>query len=163
MEVTAQYLGDPKFEVADRGHRVVCDQPRDNGGSDEGMPPPELLLGSLATCAAYYAAQYLKTRGLPAEELRVRVSAETVLHPTRLASFRNEVTAPALDEPSSNWPTEGRESLSDSQHTFGTAKYRSRGQCRGISRGVVSVVRTDTIRSGTDLWNGKPKLNSRGS
>jgi len=60
-----------KFEVAARGHRVICDQPFDSGGSDEGMSPPEFLLASLATCAAYFAAQYLKTRGLPAEDLGV--------------------------------------------------------------------------------------------
>src|ERR1035438_5447527 len=60
MEVVAQYLADSKFEVAARGHRVICDQPVDNGGSDGGMTPPEFLLASLATCAAYYAAQYLK-------------------------------------------------------------------------------------------------------
>lgn len=43
MEVLAQYLGGSKFEVTARGHRVVCDQPLDNGGSDEGMSPPEFL------------------------------------------------------------------------------------------------------------------------
>jgi len=37
----------------------------DNGGSDEGMSPPEFLLTSLATCAAYYGAQYLKTLACP--------------------------------------------------------------------------------------------------
>ena len=49
MEVTASYLGGSKFEVAARGHRVICDQPLDNGGSDEGMAPAEFLLASLAT------------------------------------------------------------------------------------------------------------------
>ena len=60
MEVSVRYLGDTKFEVAARGHRVICDQPIDNGGADEGMSPPEFLLASLATCAGYYATQYLK-------------------------------------------------------------------------------------------------------
>jgi putative redox protein len=98
MEVIAQYLGGSKFEVAARGHRVICDQPLDNGGSDAGMSPPEFLLASLATCAAYYAAQYLKTRGLPAEDLGVRVTAEKALKPARLASFRIEVTGLLLEE-----------------------------------------------------------------
>ena len=71
MEVLAYYIEGSKFEVNARGHRVICDQPIDNGGSDEGMSPPEFLLASLATCAAYYAAQYLKTRGLPADDLKV--------------------------------------------------------------------------------------------
>jgi len=75
MEVTAQFLEDFKFEVAARGHRVICDQPVENGGADAGMTPPEFLLASLATCAAYHAAQYLKTRQLPAQDLKVRVQA----------------------------------------------------------------------------------------
>src|SRR6266446_464920 len=98
MELLAQYLGDSKFEVAARGHRVICEQPLNNGGSDEGMAPPEFLLASLAACAAYYATQYLKTRGLPADDLKVQVSAEKALQPARLASFRIEVFAPVLDE-----------------------------------------------------------------
>jgi hypothetical protein len=31
VEVLAQYLQNSKFEVAARGHRVICDQPLDNG------------------------------------------------------------------------------------------------------------------------------------
>jgi len=77
---------------------VICDQPVDNGGSDAGMSPPEFLLASLATCAAYYAAQYLKTRKLPAQDLKVRVSAEKVLRPARLTSFHIEVAVPGLDD-----------------------------------------------------------------
>ncbi|MSV29283.1 MAG: hypothetical protein EXQ52_11180 [Bryobacterales bacterium] len=69
MEVKAVYLDDSKFEVAARTHRAICGQPRDNGGADAGMSPPEFLMASLASCAAYYAAQYLKTRGLPASGL----------------------------------------------------------------------------------------------
>lgn len=98
MEVSAQYLENSKFEVAARGHRVICDQPVDNGGTDQGMTPPELLLAALATCATYYAAQYLKARKLPTQDLKVRVSAEKATQPARLASFHIEVTVPALDD-----------------------------------------------------------------
>src|SRR5512144_3285402 len=98
MEVFAEYVGGAKCEVTARGHRVISDQPLDNGGSDEGMAPPEFLLVSLATCAAHYAVQYLKTRKLPTANVKVRVSAEKVLQPARLASFRIEVTTPELDE-----------------------------------------------------------------
>jgi len=98
MEVMARYIEDSKFEVAARGHRVICDQPIDNGGSDKGMSPPEFLLASLATCAAYYATQYLKTRGLLADDIEVRVSAEKAAQPARLSSFQIEVVAPGLDD-----------------------------------------------------------------
>ena len=98
MEVSVGYPGETKFEVAARGHRVICDQPIDNGGADEGMSPPEFLLASLATCAGYYAAQYLKTRRVPAEDLKVRVTGQNAAQPARLASFEIEVTAAGPDE-----------------------------------------------------------------
>lgn len=98
MEVTAEFRGGVKFEVEARGHRMLCDQPVENGGSDAGMSPPEFLLAALATCAGYYAAQYLKARGLPADQLKVRVSAEKAQQPARLDTFRIEVTVPELDD-----------------------------------------------------------------
>jgi putative redox protein len=97
MEINVAHLGGVKFEVETRGHRLVCDQPRENGGEDAGMSPPELLLASLGSCAAYYAAQYLKTRALKVDNLNVRVTAEKAFHPARLGSFRIEVTAMGLD------------------------------------------------------------------
>lgn len=96
MEVIAQYNGGVSFEVQARGHRVICDQPATNGGEDGGMTPPEFLLASLATCAGFYAAQYLRTRGLSADDLRVRVVAEKALKPARLGTFKVEMTIPAL-------------------------------------------------------------------
>jgi len=62
------------------------------------MTPPEFLLASLATCAGYYAAEYLKIRALLCEGLAVRVETEKAAQPARLASFRIEVTTSALDE-----------------------------------------------------------------
>jgi putative redox protein len=96
MEVTIQHLGGVKFEAKARGHRVICDQPLENGGTDEGMTPPEFLLAALGTCAGFYAAQYLKTRELSTAGLEVKVSAEKALQPARLASFQIEVTLPEM-------------------------------------------------------------------
>jgi len=98
MEVKVRHLGNVKFEAIARGHRVVCDQPPDNGGTDSGMTPPDFLLVSLGTCAGFYAAQYLKLHGLSAEGLEVNVSAEKARAPARLGTFRIEVIAPGLDE-----------------------------------------------------------------
>ncbi len=99
MDTTITYRGGVQFEVNARGHRVVCDQPTDNGGANAGMAPPEFLLASLGTCAAFYAAQYLKTRLLPADGLEVHVSAEKATGPARLASFRIDVRVPNLADP----------------------------------------------------------------
>lgn len=98
MEVITEYLGKTKFAVSARGHRVICDQPLENHGEDKGMTPPEFMLSALGSCAAYYAAEYLNARGLPSNDLVVRVTAEKARQPARLGSFRIEVTAPGLDE-----------------------------------------------------------------
>jgi uncharacterized OsmC-like protein len=99
MEVYVKLSGDVRFEVAARKHSLVCDQPAENGGSDEGMTPPELLLASLGTCAAFYASAYLKKKGLPREGVEVRVTAAKAGPPARLDDFRIEVNIPlALSE-----------------------------------------------------------------
>jgi uncharacterized OsmC-like protein len=91
------HKGEVKFEAVARGHRVICDQPPSNGGRDSGMTPQEFLLVSLGTCAGFYAAQYLQTRSLSADGLRIKVTAEKAMHPARLGHFQIEVTAPELD------------------------------------------------------------------
>lgn len=91
LEVVVDHLGDVQFEVTARGHRIYCDQPVENGGSDEGMTPPEFLLASLGTCAGYYAAQYLKANRLAGEGLKVRVRAEKASKPMRLGEFQIDV------------------------------------------------------------------------
>ncbi len=97
MEATVQYLDGVKFNVAVRGHNVVCDQPVENKGEDAGIAPPEFLLASLATCAGYYALEYLRTRALPTGGLSIHVSAEKLKQPARLGNFRIEVSTPELE------------------------------------------------------------------
>lgn len=94
MEVIVEHLGDVQFEVKARQHVVVCDQPPENGGFDEGMTPPELLLASLGTCAGFYATQYLKKHKLATQGTVVRVTAEKVKNPARMENFRIEVDVP---------------------------------------------------------------------
>jgi uncharacterized OsmC-like protein len=99
MEVSVKLKGDVKFEVAARGHSLICDQPAENGGKDEGMTPPELLLASLGTCAAFYASAYLRKKGLPREGVEVHVTAGKAGPPARLDDFKIEVKIPlALSE-----------------------------------------------------------------
>jgi putative redox protein len=96
MEIRVQHLGDVKFAATARGHRIVSDQPADNGGTDSGMTPPEFLLSSLGTCAGFYAAQYLKNHNLPQAGLEIVVNAEKAAAPARLGKFHVDVFVPGL-------------------------------------------------------------------
>jgi uncharacterized OsmC-like protein len=95
MKVTVEHLGALQFEIKARQHAILTDQPPENGGHDEGMTPPELLLASLGSCAAFYAAQYLRKHKLATEGTRVRVTAEKLKDPTRIDNFHIEVDVPA--------------------------------------------------------------------
>lgn len=94
LEVQVNHLGDVQFEVKAREHTLYCDQPANNGGFDEGMTPPELLLGSVGACAGYYAVEYLKAHNLLAEGLAVHVTAEKAKNPARLGEIGIDVTYP---------------------------------------------------------------------
>jgi len=95
VEVTVEHLGSLQFEIRARGHFVASDQPVEEGGFDEGMTPPELLLASLGSCAGFYASQYLRKHKLALEGTRVRVTCEKVKDPVaRMTNFLVEVDSP---------------------------------------------------------------------
>jgi putative redox protein len=98
LEVVTKHLGAVQFEISARGHRLYCDQPFENGGFDEGMTPPELMLASLGACAGYYAVDYLKRLKIPLEGIGVRTTAEKVSGPPRLDHIHIELECPGLVE-----------------------------------------------------------------
>ena len=94
MEVKITHLEKVKFAIHSRSHSINCDQPTENGGEDSGMTPPELLLASLGSCAAFYAMQYLKTRNLAETGVEVTVTADKLKQPARVGNFRVHVVCP---------------------------------------------------------------------
>ncbi len=94
MEVKVSHLGQVKFNIQSRTHSILCDQPTENSGEDSGMTPPELMLASLGSCAAFYAVQYLKTRNLAQSGVEVSVTAEKLKQPARLGNFKIHVDCP---------------------------------------------------------------------
>lgn len=94
MQVKVEQLENVKFVVHARHHSLICDQPVENGGTDEGLTPPEFLLSSLGSCALFYAVQYLKARNLATEGVEAVINAEKLNHPTRLGNFNIDVHCP---------------------------------------------------------------------
>ena len=98
MEVTVRHAGGKKFEMRARHHHVFTDQPFDNDGSDTAMTPIELFLSSLGACAAFYAEEYIRARGLPDEDLEIRLTAAKGDRPARITDLRVDVIAPGLNQ-----------------------------------------------------------------
>lgn len=95
MDVLVRYVHGKQFEMSTRGHCVISDQPTPNG-EDRGMTPPELMLSGLGSCAAYYAAEYLRARNLSLEGLEVRVTGLKGGRPMRLTEINIIVDTPAI-------------------------------------------------------------------
>jgi len=94
MEVRVKQTEGVQFQVKARTHELVSDQPMDNGGNDTGMTPPELLLSALGSCAAYYAAEYLRARKLSESGVKVRVTGEKLKQPARLGNLVVTISCP---------------------------------------------------------------------
>lgn len=92
LTVTLARVGPAAFEAeAGSGGRVILDGKREIGGEDRGMRPMELLLTSLAGCAAMDVVHILRKQKEPLEDLRIEVvgtRAEAVPAPFTAITLR---------------------------------------------------------------------------
>jgi uncharacterized OsmC-like protein len=98
LEVSLIHDGGAHFTADARHHRIVLDQPAEDGATDQGMSPAELLLTSLGGCVGQYVAQYLNTRGLSCNGLAVAVRTQPSPRALHLGDFQVEVTVPGLTD-----------------------------------------------------------------
>ena len=71
MKLTVAYHGGTRYDITSGKHRIVTDQPTDDGGQDAGMSPVELLVGSVASCVGYFVGQFCARHDVPRDGLTV--------------------------------------------------------------------------------------------
>jgi putative redox protein len=78
MKANAQRVGNDGYRhtVSVRKHELTVDEPEDNGGTDEGPNPQEMLAASLASCTAITIEMYAKRKGWEIGDLDVDVDYE---------------------------------------------------------------------------------------
>jgi putative redox protein len=94
MKATAvRRHGSLKHDLKVRTHRLMADEPRENGGDDAAPSPQELLAASLASCTAITIEMYARRKGWDVGEVEVDVDYEPAQRgsPTR---FSMEVRLP---------------------------------------------------------------------
>jgi putative redox protein len=84
--VDVRHVVGDAYAISVRGHAVLVDQPVSAGGQDAAATPAELLIGSLASCVAFYAGRYLVRHGLDRSGLTV--TADYAMADDRLARVR---------------------------------------------------------------------------
>lgn len=73
-EVIVSSVGFLKQEITAGNHRLVADEPKEAGGSDEGPDPYSLLLAALGACTSMTLQLYAKRKGWPLEKVEVKLS-----------------------------------------------------------------------------------------
>ncbi len=89
------HIDGEKFAIRIRSHEIFVDQTLKGGGEDTAPTPIELLGAALGSCIAYYVRQFLRTRDLSTEGLRVAVVQNKATNPTRVDEFLVNVLLPA--------------------------------------------------------------------
>ena len=98
LSVTHQ--NNDRFQLQVRGHRLTCDQPPADGGTDQGPTPTELFVASLAACVGFYARRFLARHHLDADGLRVEAAfTMSPDRPARVATITLRLLLPQPLEP----------------------------------------------------------------
>lgn len=100
MHLTVTYRGGTKFHIHSNAHMVVTDQPREDGGTNAGMSPVELFIGSLAGCIAYFVAQYCARHNIAPDGLVLDVDYDMAERPHRVGTVAVRIHLPACMNPS---------------------------------------------------------------
>ena len=78
MSVVVESGAGLRQEITVRGKRIVADEPKELGGTDEGPTPYELLLGALGSCTAMTILMYARRKQWPVEQVRVELDHSRV-------------------------------------------------------------------------------------
>jgi putative redox protein len=93
--MTVTLLEKVKFEAELRGHKLIVDQPKEDGGTNAGMTPVELFVASLASCVGYYATVFCQRRKISPEGMRVGADWKMAEEPHRIGAIEIKITLPA--------------------------------------------------------------------
>ena len=94
MKLTAAYHGGTRYDITSGTHRIVTDQPVDDGGQDAGMSPVELFVGSVASCVGYFVGQFCTRHDIPRDGLRVDAEWTMAEGPHRVGAITLAIHLP---------------------------------------------------------------------
>lgn len=94
-EFVVGHLGGDRYRMVVRGHGVTVDQPVDAGGTDEGPTPTELFVGSLATCAAFFAGRFLRRHLSADQDFWIEARFEMADRPSRVTRVEIDLVLPS--------------------------------------------------------------------
>ena len=94
MKLTAAFHDGTRYDITSGKHRVITDQPVEDGGQDAGMSPVELFVGSVASCVAYFVGRFCERHDISRDGLMVDAEWETAERPHRVGQINLAIHLP---------------------------------------------------------------------
>ena len=88
MKLSVFHHGGTRYDIVSGRHRIVTDQPVEDGGQDAGVSPVELFVGSVASCVAYFVGRFCQRHAISQAGLRVEADWDMVENPHRVGHIR---------------------------------------------------------------------------
>jgi putative redox protein len=99
-KLTVHWDGGYRMIVESRKHRLVSDQPAEEGGRDGGMSPVEIFVGSMGACISFFAVRFFERHGFSPERFKVSIEWDYAEKPHRIGSVFVDIDCPLeLDPP----------------------------------------------------------------
>ena len=92
--ITINHEKDYRLTASVRSHKVTIDLPPDQGGTDAGLMPVELLVAALGSCMTMHIAMYCKAAKLPLEGLSADLDFQLAKDPLRIGAVTVDITLP---------------------------------------------------------------------
>lgn len=94
MTLTVSFHGGMRHDIVSGRHRIITDQPAEDGGQDAGMSPVELFVGSVASCVGYFVGQFCARHNISREGLAVDAEWEMAEEPHRVGKIALAIKLP---------------------------------------------------------------------
>jgi putative redox protein len=94
MKLAVAYHGGTRYDITSGKHRIVTDQPVDDGGQDAGMSPVELFVGSVTSCVGYFVGQFCARHDISREGLTVEAEWTMAEGPHRVGAIALAIHLP---------------------------------------------------------------------
>ena len=94
MKLSVTHHDGMRYDIVTGKHRVVTDQPVEDGGKDAGPSPVELFVGSLASCVAYFVGRFCSRHDISREGLSVEAEWAMAENPHRVGRVDLAIRVP---------------------------------------------------------------------
>lgn len=83
LQVVVSNSADQKYlqKIKAGGHALVSDISAEQGGTEEGFDPHELLLASLGACTSITIKMYAERKGYPLKDVTIKLREEKIADP----------------------------------------------------------------------------------